>query len=687
MKNKHFVYTLLFACILINTNLINSATLPIDTAKVCPIVSNKEVGTAIEITSLQTNEEEHNGTSNNLLSVSDGVSSAQVSIKNITDFFYGNHTELFSPSPNDQVFSAKSNWDLTFEGIVSKWLKFKATARTRAGWGNETSVMPVTGSSIKLGDAVVGEHTHFVARMVPWIREAWVDFSLNKTFNLDSSLQHKVKVGAFPFVLGRGISLGSAYSAIPGFLGFCASSAIDQFVFGQLLAGDLIPGRVTYNLYSAILENFSDKFGRVNTIIYESEVGHHGSPVRGFGKINFILAADLKCKILDGTGNFGILEAEPYVVYNKAPEQRIEFTADSSSNLATFGLCMDYTGSDFEWGFDTAFNIGAQDVLAWDRNQITMVVNDDGIYQEQYTFVKTGSADGDQAVVTKGAKTIVMGSGSGQGVQLNGMEIGVDTTVTPNVTYYNDVNRFRAGYKNKYKGFMFVADGYWNILPEYKFKLAGTVGWATGDENPNRNLNNPTDSEVDGDYQGFIGLQEIYSGKRVLSFFLLGPNNIARPLSSPSFTNKGSARTAGYATNINGFTNLFFIGNGFDWATKFFGKGLRVKSYVLSYWQDKATRKYDAINQMSLDQWASTHLGVEWNVTLRLAMIGDLTGFVQAGVFVPGQHYIDIKGKPLNPVQLKALNSLDSTGYPANGVPVIGDTTAVAINWGLEFVF
>jgi len=679
VKNSNIVHLLLLACGVFNT--INC-----ESSKIVKQDPKKEVIKEVIILKEPVAKKDPGAKTSKLLSVSNDKSSAEFTVSSTTDIIYNTHCTLFSSSPLDQSLTFKNNWDFTFEAVANEWLKVKAAARTRATWGNETSIMPVTGSTIKLGDAVVGDHNHFVARMVPWIREAWVDFSLNKAFNMDDRLEHKVKVGAFPFVLGRGIALGSAYSAIPGFLGFCASNAIDQFVFGQLLSGELKPGRVSYNVYSAILENFSDNFARVNTIIYESEIGHHDHPERGFGSINFILASNLKFLVLDGNDGLGTLEAEPYIVYNKAPEQKVEFSADASSKLASVGICVDYTGDQFEWGFDTAFNFGSQDVLAWDRNQIELFVDTDGIYKERYTYVRasSGSYDtSDKAIVTKDAKTIVMGSGSGQGVALNGAEIGS----ADGLNYFNDNNRFRAGYKNKYRGLMFVADAYWNVTPDKKFKLAGTLGWATGDENPNRNLTSPNDSEVDGDYQGFIGLQEVYSGKRVLSFFLLGPNNVARPLSSPSFTNSTTARSAGYATNINGFTNLFFIGNGIDWATKFLGKGLRVKSYVLSYWQDKATNRYDAVNQVSLPIAANAHLGTEFNVTLRLVLLDDLSGYFKGGVFVPGQHYEDIKGKPLNSTQLAALNSLDSTGYPATGVPVIGTSTALALNWGLEFVF
>ena len=52
---------------------------------------------------------------------------------------------------------------------------------------------------------------------------------------------HSFTVGAFPFELGRGISLGAAYAIGPGPLGFYSDGMIDQFAFGFKFSGEIVP--------------------------------------------------------------------------------------------------------------------------------------------------------------------------------------------------------------------------------------------------------------------------------------------------------------------------------------------------------------------------------------------------------------------------------------------------------------
>lgn len=623
--------------------------------------------------------------SKKLFFASNDIGSAELTFKNIEDVFYGKSTNMFSANAGDQLFSVKTSLDTIIKIQLNSGIDFKAGLRTKASCGNETSTITTTSSGFKIGGAVTGSHDHYVARLLPWFREVWFDVSLNKFMNLDDSLEHNLKFGAFPFILGRGIALGSAYSAAPGFLGFCTCSVIDQFAFGQLIYGDIIKDQLAYNVYFGLLENTSDRFGRVNLMVYENEIGRKDSPERGFGIINFVAATNVKWTVSDGSSaSFGKLDVEPYAMYNGAPEQKVEFQGDAGSKLATFGLCIDYTGPVCEFGFDIAMNTGRQEVRGWSRNEQENFIDEDAINKNRYTYIRQDNpSTGTLALVTKDVKKIVDGVGSAQGVEQNGKLIGTVGAVN----YYNDINRFRPAYINKYKGIMVVADGSWSLREDKKLKLVGTVAWATGDENPNLDLDNQNDSTVDGDYQGFIGLQEIYSGKRVPSFFLIGSNSAVRPLSSPSYTTIGTSRTPGFATDISGFTNLVFIGGGIDSNFNISNKSTIFKANVLSYWQDMATKKYDAVNQVGLDEYANKHLGVEFNTELRMVMLKELSAYFMLGVFVPGQHYEDIKGKPLNPRQLKALNRLDSDGATINGLPVIGTTTAFLINFGLELSF
>ena len=677
MKNNQIIGAFALACSLVNLGLQASSSVNLNSEQ----VKNQKI--------VVTDTKISDPTVSNLrlMSFAKGDNKAEINLKAVTDCFYGSHTEMFSPSPLDQGFYIRTVWDMTFDANLGKFSKTKMALRTRSTWGDEDSIFGTSFSTFKVGDAVTGAHSHSIGRMTPWVREGWFDFSVNEALGMDKHAQHRVKVGAFPFSLGRGISLGSAYSAIPGFLGFCASNIIDQFPFGFLMTGDIVQKKLTYNWCVEILENFSDKFGRVNQIVYDNEFGGYGFPggERGFGKINFVFATDLRWNLLDGSN--GKLEVEPYVMYNHAPEQKIEFTADASSHLGTVGLCIDYVGSVFEFGVDFAQNIGAQNVRGWDRNGLELVVNSTGLAQNQYTYVRTGSASGPQAVQTAGAKAVVNANRIARGPSLNGQLIGTDAL---SVSYYNDINRFRAPYKNNYKGLMLTSDWAWSLKHDKSLKLVGTVAWASGDENPNVDLENPNDSEVDGDYQGFIPFQSIYAGKRVRSLFVIGSNPIPRPGSvPPSYTGQTvqTTRQTGFASPIGGFTNLVFIGGGFDWTTSVMNKAWRIDGSILSYWQDKATKAFDIATQMSSDEYASKHLGVEINTMARVTFLDELSGYLQIGVFVPGGHYDDIKGTPLNKLQKAALNYADDSGYPVTGTPVLGTSTAFLLNWGLELCF
>lgn len=629
----------------------------------------------------------------------DGLSYADLNLKGTVNFFYGDHVNFFSKSPLDQQFYISSSWDAVFDTSLQDVVSSRVAVRTKALWGDETSIIATTTSRFKIGDAVTGAHNHYIPRLVPWVREAWIDFSVNEALSMDDDVQHRIKMGAFPFSVGRGISLGSAYVASQGFLGFCSTNIIDQFAFGTLLSGDIIKNQLAYNSYVAILENFSDSALRVNESVYGNQVGRRDSPERGFGVINFVVAFNTKWRPLNHPGWHGSFEIEPYVLYNHSPEQLVEARGSASSRLGTFGLAMEYVGSRFEWGVETAFNCGTQQVRALDRNQIQTFVDDNGIVGNQYTFIQIGAPDSGQlAVETSALKAYLAGPGSGQGVALNGQLIGtLNETVccvsTP-VSYYNDYHRFRGAYTNKFKGMMLVTDASWSVLENKTLQLVCTAAWATGDINPNVNLSDPSDSQPDGDYQGFIGLQEIYAGKRIESLFLIGNNSFVRPLSTPSFITTPDSESGivspsriGFASQVGGFTNIAFIGGGVDYKTRVMRKKWRVRPSVLSYWQDRATKAYDNAAELSLDVPAHKHLGVEINTTVKVDLVGELSGYFIGGIFIPGNHYQDVLETPLDDAQKAELKKRDSTGLLQDNFPTLGSATAIALNWGLDFCF
>ncbi len=600
----------------------------------------------------------------------------KLSFKNRTETFYGRSLELFSPSQLDQVLYWQSTWDLKFSTSVGKCIRSDVVLRNKARWGNINSINHVTENEVKLKDAVTGKHKHALGKLFFWMREGWVEFLINDAFNIQAQNRHYLKVGAFPFKLGRGISLGEAYAVSAGLLGFYSNNVIDQYAFGVLCHGDLVKDKLSYDIYGAILENQSDSFNNVNDKVFAMEIGRRDTPARGFGHINFLFASKLDW-ILHPC-NVGNLTVEPYILFNINPEQKIDFPSDASSKLATPGLYVDYENDKFEFGVEYAMNIGHQSVRAWDRNKVLLDRATDGAAVFDYSHVLTKDpnvvSNPPKALESNKNKNIV--NNSPQNASDNGKQI--DST-----GLYNSLTRFRKAYTNKYAGFMIVADGaYWF---NDDLKLAATIGMASGDEDPNQDVDDPNDSDVDGVYSGFIGLQEIYNGKRVQSVFVIGPNRIPRPLSFPS---REIPDEDLFASNISGFTNLVYGGVGVEWTTCGCKKEFTLRPNLLAYWQESPTKKFSIEKKMTINQFASKFLGTELNLFLDVKLLKNLKGFFVGGMFVPGQHFKDIKGKPLNADQREILDDLDSTGENNdNSDPILGTNTAWSLNWGFEYQF
>lgn len=610
-------------------------------------------------------------------------------------FFGKNIALLNSCNRGDKVWYAKSTLD------VNAHLKYgqktygdtlvegKGTVRNKSIWGNPNSVAATASAETKTLSSVGRTHNHGFPRQIFWIRELWLKTALNRPLDLSFDNLHTFQIGAFPFQVGRGISLGDAYATGPDFLGFYTDDVVDQFAFGAKLSGDILKNKLTYDFYAGLLNNKADSLSSTGEQIRGQEIGRINSPSRGAGVINYVLASRLLWTAFNG--DLGKAIIEPYAIFNSDPEQKVQFVGDASSYLGTVGLSTEYIGNKAEFGFDCGVNMGYQDVKAWDRNQVVQA-NKNGFQVEQYDHIRFDSATGEAALFTKEVKTIVEADRQdeicNQGRERdNSQEIGTvkvlcnasDSCSTTSVDrkLFSDSNRFRNNYYNKYQGWMLVADAaYW--LYRKELKLAVSAGIASGDDNPNFDT-------IDGNYKGFIGLQELYSGKRVKSAFVLGgQGKLKRPLGTPT-TSQAPTR---YATNISRFTNLVFIGSGLTWQPALKNKKkFSMNPNILAYWEDRATKKYSATLKKDLDSLASKFLGTEFNLFMNYNFLEPLKGYLVGSVFVPGQHYRDIQGKPLNSDQEKALDRLDRTGFDRTQIPNIGHDIAYTFNIGLEFSF
>jgi hypothetical protein len=598
------------------------------------------------------------------------------------EMFFGANTSLLNKNNvGNEVWYMRHTLDLNLalaygkETYGSSVLNTRFDIRNKGVWGNPESIARTIEATVKDVDVVEGAHKHAIPRHIFWMRQAWIEFDLKHFLGLSFLTKHSFKLGLFPFQLGRGISLGSAYAVGPELLGFYSDSAVDQFAPGGLLHGDIVEDVLSYDLYAAILHNKSSSLGDTGAAIYGQEYGRRETPQRGSGKINFLIASRLNWDVFKHD-TYGHLHVEPYGLYNKDLEQRVEFTGDASSQLGTLGMAVEYTNDYFEFGCDYAFNIGQQRVKGWDRNSVTKE-NRDG----QAVFVNSHVVDestSKKIPYVKGstAQKEIDRPTASQDESLNGKPIDtIDSNIgflSGPVTMQNAKNRFRNPYTNKYEGWMFVADaGVWAYKKD--LFIAAAVGVASGDRNPN-------EETVDYQYSGFIPLQDIYSGQRVESAFF---GSFNRPLSAPT----NQAAPSPFASVVDRFTNIVNCGFSIKYEPQDVSTPFKIFPNGIAYWQQKATNKFDAKTKTELKDEASTFLGVELNIFAHWMVMKDLKLYFVGAVFFPGQHYRDIKGKPLNPAQQKALDRLDTTGFDEDRIPNIGDSTAYTFNLGIEYKF
>ncbi len=553
----------------------------------------------------------------------------------------------------------------------------------RGTWGDPQSATTES-TTIKDVDVVVGAHSHAINVHVPVIKELWLEFSVAPVFGLGLEHRHFFKAGLFPFRLGRGIALGDAYSTVPDLIGFNPLSGINQFAPGFLLTGDIVEDVLAYDIYAAILNNKADTFDNQNMKTQGQQYGRRYNQARGAcqPKINYLVAGRLFFTPFEEP--LKKLTVEPYALFNDDREQKIEFLGDAQTRLTTFGFAIQAEHGNWEGGMDCAFNRGKQTVYGWDRNAIIKQLRNGIPFVVNSKVNATTDAQPNISDLANKNAVFVPNSSAQIAIENSIQDEAFNGQVFFNGLLKNAADRFSNPYQNILGGSMMVFDiAYWLHRPDAR--VAFTGGFASGDQNPNRDLDELGDSNIDGTYDGFIGLQEAYSGQLVRSAFLLGgQGRVPRVLSFPV-----QGVSDGLPSNVNRFTNLIFTGAALWTEPKFCNKKWKINPNVLWYWSDEPTRAFDRSSGTPREFFADNFYGYELNIFIETMLMTDLKFFTVASMFVPGGFFQDIKGRPINKEQQKYLDQFDRTGVNSNldRVPLHGTDKALVLNLGLEYKF
>jgi len=561
-----------------------------------------------------------------------------------------------------------------------KAIEFYTDIRAKAVWGDSGAYFSTLDEDVKLDGTgvVVGNHKHKSLRPYLGVREAWLQFTLNSLFPSKDAKLHNIKLGFFPFTLGRGIVLGDIYGVSKDFLGISTGYNSDQFSPGINLHGELIKDKLTYDLYFAILEENTDTLGKTFNFVKSNTIGRLQTPWRGFGKDNQLYAARMQWNAFE-SDKYGSLDIEPYWLYNEGSDRWIEFDGDSKSELGSAGLGCEYSYGDFEFGAEGAFNYGREIVFALDRNVLILGRDSSGNVVTKYSKV-LGSQGGSSVQVSTANKTAVDANAATVNSKFNDTSSDVlvalnNTEISPGL--WNSSDRYRPYYRNKYAGWMFVTD------LAYKFKkadlkLAGAYGFASGDKNPHLPRNAST--EHNKTYHGFIGLQEGYSGPRVPSVLVLDSRKLKRPLSVSAESRE--------AEDDATFTDMHYIGTGLKWfPLNHDEKKFYLWTNVLGFIKAHRSHKYDSVAlHYDHDRYASNFLGIEWNVRVKYEMLKNLFLFGDGAIFFPGTYYKDMKGLPLSGDLYNKLNDANKTDIDPLNYRISNDT-AYFLNAGLDYKF
>ncbi|MGZ6251082.1 MAG: hypothetical protein ACXWL2_03575 [Candidatus Chromulinivorax sp.] len=563
---------------------------------------------------------------------------------------YLNHANVF-----DRSFYYRTTLDgilLSFFGDNEKnpLVDMKAAIRFRYIAG-APSVFKTLPGSFNIGGVAQTEPALALQKSTLWLRELFLKISLDK--NPTESL-HYLKIGSFPYELGRGIALGSAYNA-GGFLGIDPRFSIDQFAPGALLHTDIIPDTLSGDLYYAVLSNPNVNYKDNTEVIRANQVSDEQNPikVRGLNCQVWMLSGALFWKaIRNGKTQ---LDVKPYAYMYVSPDQKLEYPADSDSQLYLIGNALELESGNFGWGVDAAFQGGQTWAKAWDRNYTNLVNSGDatGSICAQYTKVYTDSSLTNLAYVSSENKSVV--NAGQQGYLQNGQEIVVDGTPTG---LWNATDRYRPNENIFYHGYFVVTDMSYAFLDK-QLKLCADVGYTSGHLDDFNEISSLTAAQLEHqNFNGFIPVQSVYTGKRIQHLVMLNtgvPRFTVQDPTVPLEQQQVPSRITGVTTLVNEFTNLAYTGIGLECKpAKLADQKFLIKPVALYYWMAQAPTLADG---SPASHALGTALSLEFEATLWQCL--EMGGYF--GLMIPGKQYKQFAG-----LQLKGGKLGSDTAYVLN---------------------
>lgn len=585
---------------------------------------------------------------------------------------------IYATMLNNKIDADKTNWvrttlDLKFDSeLPSNLIKVHADFRHRAYWGADAT--RTEKASFALLDVFNFDHNHPVSKPPLWMKSAWLDVALDKSFTKQNESLgfNRFKIGYFPHAVGSGAAFGEAYGVAQDFLSIFVRNSdfhMPAFMFFGRTAG----GFLEYDLYFGRPEARSASPSQ--TLAYSK--GHlvdlGGLPLGGSFRDDTILALQLRISSqrssLDDSAKSGYkLELNPYSLAYFAPDKKVNFEADSSVNLYTMGLAGLFESKYFDFNWDAACNLGEQVVRRVDQNVVKLSRDSvSGACVEQYSKILT-AADKKPALVTDALKAELA-------KHLHRDLASFDVAGT---SYVSASDRISPTYKNKFRGYMGLLE-FSAKIPDHKVAFSGIMALSSGDTNPHSNT-------IDKKYNGFVGINESFEPKRVKSTIVFS-GIIRRPMALES---DKDPKLTDFLEGA--FTDIRILGAGLSFKPELFENAKTGFSLnVLGYWKDHQGYKLSVTTDADgnsvpavSDQKARRFLGMECNFLVEVVPMDGLKFAISTGLFMPGGYYTDIKGAKLEDSTTKMLSASDLDASVKN---VYASSDSIAYILGCEFKY
>ena len=590
-------------------------------------------------------------------------------------------------SNDDQLsaFRTKASIDLIASYGKQKYGRSAADAMLRLTnygyWKQEGYYTPfVNAKKLNPTSNVKYDRSVNTLNLLTYVEEAWINLHFGTFFdaydNWFSYQNHPIslKVGYFPYQLGRGISLGDYPMHIP-YLGWASYGYDDTRTNhpGILVHGN-INKDISYDLYYSKRQENSLRREWTWETIHERRTDERRK-FRGIAKDRELWTASMDFR---HNKKWGQLHLQPYGMYVDASELTIEFEGDSSARFGTVGMMANYKKGQFSMNVEVAGQYGHQNVYPIDRNQATVMTDPDGTQTLRSTHVfGSGSAiaesDWRSTLLPRNSTHItyrfenVGGRDTDTGQWIPAVTKNGDQLLNNGSPIADNFNsnvtgnaRFRGEYRLDYRGFMGAVDMKWEF-ETVPVVIAATGTYASGDKYP-------FNDEMNKRYKAFLPYGDYnYSGKYVKSQIVLEAKKLSRPIDI-SYHHQ-------YAfNNVEDMSNLAFLGLGTEWRPFEDKQKLLLQSNLLWFWETTTLKKWYKEQPLpsgfegtvswakneSTGVWykdghdkgwktcddASKMLGTELNFEVQYRPVDNCLFLMQLGCFIPGQLYKDLDGQP-----------------------------------------